>query len=135
MAWERHGMCESALNVEPCHINQETTAVSCCTCMFAGGRICARYQILARRHCRTYCMLCARHRVLVDTRLACARTVRTTPAQLSVTDFAIVGPKVTPRIVAWVCKVIPSAVAGSVQFPNAIAFDFCGLSLAPVARS
>jgi hypothetical protein len=50
-------------------------------------------------------------------------------------DLFIVGLKVTPRILTWVWKVIPNAVAGSVQFVVANAFNFSGLSLAREARS
>jgi len=49
--------------IAPCQMNQVHTVVSCCTCSLVGGRICATYQIFARRHRCTYCILCARQRV------------------------------------------------------------------------
>jgi len=44
--------------IAPCQMNQVHTVVISCTCSLVGGRICARYQIFARRHRCTYCIRC-----------------------------------------------------------------------------
>ena len=87
--------------ISPCQMNQVHTVFSCYTCSFVGGRICARYQIFARRRKCMYCILCARQRVRAWLFLACARTAPKAPVQLSFTDFAMVVPYWIPRIVTW----------------------------------
>ena len=102
---------------------------------FVRGTICAIYQILARRHKFTYLTRCAKHRFVVYSSRAMARTACITPVQLCCIVRGRVGPKFTPSTLKLPWKGIPYSVAVTVQTPRAMTFDLEGLSCAPVAFS
>jgi len=110
-------------------MNEVHTVVSCCTCSLVGRRICATYQIFARRHRYTYCILCAGQRIV-----ACARTARKAPVHLSLTYFAMVS--ILDSQDRYLIVKLNSECSCCVRpTPMGRAFDFCELSLAPVAFS
>jgi hypothetical protein len=86
------------LKSDACHMYHLQIAVSFWACIRVGSKIWAVNHILARRHIFTYCMLCSKHNVRASDLRAWARNARTSFAQLSLLESAMVGPKVTSRI-------------------------------------
>ena len=86
------------LKSDACHMYHLQMAVRFWACVWVGSRIWAVNHILARRHIFTFCLRCSKHSVRASDICAWARNARTSFAQLSLLESAMLGPKVTPRI-------------------------------------
>ena len=122
-------------NVAPFQINHVHIVISCWTWHVGGGRICARYHILANRHVCTYFIRCVRHKFLSYAFRACAHTTLFMLVLFSFVDISNVDPNITPSILTCWYSSIPISEIGADQPHRVRALDFWGLSCAPVACS
>jgi len=93
-----YSVVKGTLNVAPCQMYHVIAVVNYRVYVAGAGRICAVYQMVAKREVSTYRTLCARHRSLPYTCLAFAVTLRVICAQPPCIARSIVLLYVIPRI-------------------------------------
>jgi len=109
--------------------------MSCWTCIRVGSSIWAVNLIFAKRHILTYCIHCSRPSVRANDFRACACTSRMIHALLSTLESAIDGAKGNPNMSIRSLNGMSSGVVGSAHPAIVNAFEFRGLSPAPLACS